>query len=440
MDLFNINLESIDKFSTSNSDDGTVCINVRLKRSIRYCPVCGSKLVSNGISKKLINHKVISDRNAKLFYEANRYRCKNCNYSEYEKNPFALKGFSQSILMMNQLMIDLHDPRYNYTMLAQKYNMSVNQVILYLDSFVTIPHIKLPVNLGIDEIHSNMAKRRNASYLGVLIDNDNFNLIEILPSRNKNDLNNYLSFISQAERNAVKYVTIDMWLPYKQMALKWFSNCIIAVDPFHVIEHLQFDFDKIRIRIMNKCIYGSNAYYLLKTWNKLLKSDKYKLDNEPKYNHVFKCKLNYGDIKKMLLEISEELTLAYNLKEAYRDFNSNCTYEKAKEELDNLIYDFAKANIKEYEEFVQLMINWKTEIINSFKRSEITGNRLSNAKSEAMNNGIGTNIRISRGLANFNRFRKRMLYCFNDQLFYSLTHKLTSLKRDIKKKKNKKNK
>ena len=84
------------------------------------------------------------------------------------------------------------------------------------------------------------------------------------------------------------------------------------------------------------------------------------------------------------------------------------------------------------------MINWKTEIINSFKRSEITGNRLSNAKSEAMNNGIGTNIRISRGLANFNRFRKRMLYCFNDQLFYSLTHKLTSLKRDIKKKKNKK--
>ena len=79
------------------------------------------------------------------------------------------------------------------------------------------------------------------------------------------------------------------------------------------------------------------------------------------------------------------------------------------------------------------MIDWKTEIINSFKRSEITGNRVSNAKSEAMNNGIGTNIHISRELANFNRFRKRMLYCFNDQLFYSLTHKLTSLKRDIKK-------
>ena len=434
MDMFNVDYDCIDKFTTSNNEDGSISVAIRLKRNERFCPICGSKLVSNGISRKSINHKVLNDRNTSLVYEANRYRCRKCNYSEYEKNPFALKGFSQSILMMNQLMIDLHDPRYNYTMLSQKYNMSVNQVILYLDSFVTIPHIPLPVNLGIDEIHSNMAKRRNASYLGILIDNDNYNLIEILPSRNKVDLNNYLSFVPKEEKEAVKYVTIDMWAPYKDMALKWFPNCTIAVDPFHVIEHLQFDFDKVRIRIMNRCIYGSNAYYLLKTWNKLLKSDKYKLDNEPRYNHVFKCKLNYGDIKKMLLEINDELALAYNLKEAYRDFNSHCTYEKAEEELTDLIYEFSKANIKEYDEFIQLMINWKTEIINSFIRSEVTGNRLSNAKSEAMNNGIGTNIRISRGLANFTRFRKRMLYCFNDKLFYSLTHKLISLKRNIKKK------
>ena len=136
----------------------------------------------------------------------------------------------------------------------------------------------------------------------------------------------------------------------------------------------------------------------------------------------------------MLLELSDELTLAYNLKESYRYFNSHCTYETASKELDGLIYDFAKANIKEYDEFVQLLVNWKQEIINSFIKSEETGNRLSNAKAEAMNNDIGTNIRISRGLANFNRFRKRMLYCYNDKLFYSLTSKLTSLKRKLKKK------
>ncbi len=81
------------------------------------------------------------------------------------------------------------------------------------------------------------------------------------------------------------------------------------------------------------------------------------------------------------------------------------------------------------------MINWKKEIINSFIISEVTGHRLSSVKSESMNEQIGLNISISKGLANFLRFRKRMLYCFNDRLFYALTSKLTSMKRTLKQKK-----
>ena len=81
------------------------------------------------------------------------------------------------------------------------------------------------------------------------------------------------------------------------------------------------------------------------------------------------------------------------------------------------------------------MIGWKKEIINSFIISDRSSNRLSNARSEAMNERIKTHIRISKGLSNFMRFRKRMLYCFNDRLFVVLTEKLTSMKRDLKQKK-----
>ena len=185
---------------------------------------------------------------------------------------------------------------------------------------------------------------------------------------------------------------------------------------------------------MNSKIYGSNSYYLLKHWHKLLESDKYNLNNEPKYNHVFKQKLNYADLLKMLLELDEELTLAYELKESYRNFNSHSTYETAEKDLDELIAAFQKANIKEYEEFINIMITWKQEIINSFIISDVTGDRLSNAKSESMNRKIKLHISISNGLANFLRFRKRILYCFNDHLFVVLTEKLTSMKRDLKQK------
>ena len=433
--LFNVNSNDIDRINVVQND-GNLTVYIRLKRKESiYCPVCGKKLVGNGTKSKPINHKVLTDRNMKLIYKANRYRCKCCNYTEFEKNPFAIKGFNNSILIVNQVMIDLHDYRLNYSMIADKNSISVNEVIKYFDSYVVIPKITLPINLGIDEIHSDMAKRKNASYLCTLTDNDNFKLIDILTSRSKYELSLFFEKYSLEERKAVKYVTIDMWEPYKNVALKWLPNATIAVDPFHVIEHLSDDFTKIRIKIMNSKVYGSNSYYLLKHWHKLLESDKYNLDNEPKYNHVFKCKLNYGDIFKMLLELDEELTLAYELKESYRNFNSHSTYETAQRDLDELIAAFQKANIKEYEEFVNIMITWKREIINSFIISETTGDRLSNSKSESMNRKIKLHISISNGLANFLRFRKRMLYCFNDNLFVVLTEKLTSMKRDLKQKK-----
>lgn len=434
--IFNIDERNIEKFE-SFDEDGVLCIAIRLKKydEPQFCPVCGFKLYSNGTKDKPINHKILTDRNCKLIYEARRYRCKKCNYSTFERNPFAMNGFNNSIPVMNQVMIDLHDPRNNYTMVARKNNISVTQVIRYFDSFAVIPPIRLPENLGIDEIHSNMARRKNASYLCVLTDNDRFALVDILTSRSKYELNSYLSFKPKEEREAVKYVTIDMWEPYKEMALKWFPNVTVAVDPFHVIEHLSRCFTRIRIRIMKTKIYGSVSYYLLKKWHKLLESDRYKLDGEPRYNHVLKMRVNYGDILKMLLELDEELTTAYELKEAYRDFNSRCDYLEAPEKLDELIALFQKENIKEYEEFVNILIRWKNEIINSFIRSDKTGNRLSNAKSENMNGQIGLNISLSKGLANFPRFRKRMLYCFNDKLFYALTDKLTSMKRELREKK-----
>ncbi len=436
-DLFNVDEGQIEHFESHNDEEGNIIIHLRLKpiSDPLFCPVCWNKLCGNGIMEKKINHKILADRNCKLFYEARRYRCKKCDYSQYERNPFAMNGFNNSIPVMNQVMKDLHDPRLNYTMIAKHNDISVNEVITYFDSFVTIPYIPLPENLGIDEIHSKMAKRKNSSYLCVLTDNDRFSLVDILTSRSKYELNNFLSQKPLAEREKVKYVTIDMWRPYKEMALKWFPNVIVAVDPFHVIEHLSDCFTKIRIRVMKSKIYGSNAYYLLKSWHKLLESDGYDLNNEPRYNHVLKMKANYNDIYKMLLEIDEGLTTAYELKEAYRDFNRRCTYEEAERKLDELIALFQKENIKEYEEFINIMINWKKEIVNSFILSEVTGQRLSNAKSEGMNQQIGLNISISKGLANFLRFRKRMLYCFNDRLFYALTSKLTSMKRSLKQKK-----
>ena len=95
---------------------------------------------------------------------------------------------------------------------------------------------------------------------------------------------------------------------------------------------------------MNRCVYNSPEYYLLKKWHKLLESD-YDLDNKPKFNNYFKKKMSYRELRDMLLNLNPDLALAYRLKEKYRDFNRTCSFEEAPAQLEQLIEIFEAADL-----------------------------------------------------------------------------------------------
>ena len=365
-------------------------------------------------------------------YYANRYLCKSCSKTFLEENPFAFKGFNSSYLMIRSVMNMLGNLNYTLDMISKQLNISPTQVNKYLDSYITIPSMSLPECLGIDEIHNPEMSYKGSSYLCVIVDNENRCIHDVLGSRSKSYLDNYFYGFKEEEKAKVKYVTIDMWQPYKDLAYKHFKNCIVAVDPFHVVEHVCRDFKQLRINIMNQCEYGSNAYYLLKKWNWMLEVDKVDLDNEPVYNSRFKCKLNRRQILKMMLEISPILEEAYVLKERYRYFNHSMSYEEALENYDALVKEFEDSGIAEYKEFIGILTNWKKEILNSFKRP-YNDHKLSNAFTENINGKINTYLNISRGINNFTRFRKRVLYALNPKIFYSITNVLYSDKKEGKK-------
>ena len=84
------------------------------------------------------------------------------------------------------------------------------------------------------------------------------------------------------------------------------------------------------------------------------------------------------------------------------------SYEEAVENYDVLVKEFEDEDIPEYREFV------------SFKRP-YEDHKLSNAFCENINGKINTYIDISRGITNFTRFRKRILFALNPKIFYALT-------------------
>ncbi len=85
-----------------------------------------------------------------------------------------------------------------------------------------------------------------------------------------------------------------------------------------------------------------------------------------------------------------------------------------------------------YREFVSILKNLKNEILNSFRRP-YDDHKLSNAFCENINGKIRDYLSVSRGIANFTRFRKRVLYALNPKIFYSLSNVLSSDKKEGKK-------
>ena len=430
--LLNISADQIESLHVVSSKE-SVDYFISLKAEIPDCPYCGNKMISNGYGRiKPIKHPTLFDTKSVIRYKPHRYLCKACGKTVSQDNPFTFRRFSSSYLLLRNVMNKLGNLNYTLDMIAKELHLSNTQVNNYLDSYVTIPPMPLPQSLGIDEIHNPEMAYKDSAYLCIMVDNQNRCIYDVLGSRSKNYLDNYFYGFKEEEKAAVKYVSIDMWEPYKDLAYKHFKNCIVAVDPFHVVKHLCKDFDDLRIRIMNQTVYGSNAYYLLKKWNWLLKADHVDLDNEPQYNNRFKMKLNRRQILKMLLDLSPELEEAYVLKEKYRSFNKNMSYEEARENYDVLVKEFEDVGIAEYREFVSILHTWKKEILNSFLRP-YEDHKLSNAFCENINGKINTYLDISRGISNFKRFRKRVLFALHPKIFYSISNVLYSDKREGKK-------
>ncbi|MDO4468194.1 MAG: ISL3 family transposase [Bacillota bacterium] len=391
-----------------------------LKRKQIGCPKCGEIMIGHGHSRpKPIKTSALRDYKGYIMLKANRYKCKTCGLTITEDNPFAFENFNSSYQLLRNVFNYVGNLNYTLDMISKELNISPTMINNYIDSYIVIPKRELPEWLGIDEIHNPELSYKHSSYLCVLTDGENRCLYDVLGSRTKNYLTNHFSTYSLEQRKKVKYVTIDLWIGYKLVAQNNFPNCIVAADPFHYVKHLCDGFDRLRLNLQKQCEYNSNRYYLLKKWSWLLTTDDVELNNEPQYNSKFKMKMNRGDILELLLSEFPILNEGYYLKEKFRGAVKDFDYDRMSKVYDNYVNDFKNSNVREYDEFVGILENWKTEILNSFLRP-YGKHKLSNALTENINGKLNDYISISHGISNLTRFRKRVLFALNPKINYSI--------------------
>ena len=335
------------------------------------------------------------------------------------------QSHSISKLTIMNVLAELRENNSTFASVAKHNYISSTQAKAIFDDYVNIPRQTLPRVLCMDEIYSKTS--RNNKYCCLLLDFETQNLINVVINRKKYTLLNYFEQIPESERNRVEYVSIDLYDTYRSVIRFRLPKAKICADPFHVIKNYNDTLDKIRKRAMQSYPKDSIEYYLLKNFNWTLFKDEVH-ENEAKWNKKLKRYINYPQILDLILEISDELKTAYDLKSDYVFFNKQSDLNNAENDLWKHIEEMKKSNIPEILKLKNTLIKWSQEIVNSF--TFVDGRRITNGIMESRNGVTNEIKKNANGYKNFPRFRNRCLYCMNKDTKpnYAGSHKSIRMK------------
>ena len=408
----------IDLEKSYMSYDSTTCYNIiemyLKKEKCVYCEVCGSnEIITRGTKCSEVKTATEDMYNIIVRIHRRQYKCA-CGRTFLQYNPLSPSSKKITPIMDVHILNVLRDKTKTYSAVAKEFGVSTTYVVNLFDYKVDLKRLTLPQVLCIDEVYAK--KLTKHSYCCVLYAPQWKKIVDIINTRHKLNLIDYFSRISLEEKANVKFISMDLWDSYRDMAKLCFPKAKISADPFHVVKNLTLAFQKIRIQVMNKYeklkYSGDNYYWLYKKFWKFLIMDLSRIESTPIKVTKSGMYMTKYQIIDCMLTLSDKLKVAYELKEEYRNFVATATIEIAEHELNKLIIKFKEAHISEYANFIKIMSDWHDEIINSFYR--INGHKITNGPMERINRDIKTIFGISFGSSNFTRVRNRVIFCINE--------------------------
>ncbi|CCO07916.1 ISL3 family transposase [Desulforamulus hydrothermalis] len=349
------------------------------------CPACGTltKSIHDYRTQKI---KDIPWLNKPLYliYRKRRYNCRKCNKKFYEQVDFIGK-YQRMTKRLIMAVVDRLRSNSSMCSVADDFSLSPCTITRIFD-YLSYSLKELPTVLSIDEFKGTTDKGK---YHCILADPISSKVLDILESRTQDYLVSYFKKFNNLDK--VKYVVIDMWGPYKRAAELVFPNATIVIDRFHYVRNCIWAIDKVRKRVQQSLPYEKRRF--LKFSRRLLLSRPDKLSDD--------SKIKLANI----LRFNDELRVSYLLKEQFMDFVKASSSVEAESKLNRWLNLVKQHKIKEFYYLANTIVNWKTEILNSFDVP------YSNGCIEGYNNKIKVIKRNAFGFRNFNRFRSRILHC-----------------------------
>lgn len=372
--------------------EGTTYVYLEMPVKEHTCPNCGqkTKYVHDYRSRKIKDLPAF-DQNIILVYRQRRYSCNNCKKRFAEENSFVPKYYQMTRRLINKIFVDT-EKMCSFSSIGNRLNISVSTVIRIFDIIAYEPPKELPEVIAIDEFKGNAGGEK---YQAIITDPQTGVVLDILPDRKQSALIKYMKQYSREERSKVKFFVSDMWKPYAELSEIYFKESIYLVDKYHYIRQIIWAFEKTRKRVQKK--YSKHYRLMFKNSKRLLAKRRSKLREDQK------------EQLEAILYVSDELRIAYNLKEEFYKLLNCKDKQTAKKMMSDWIYAAQDSGISEYNKCSNTLINWQIGILNTFEYP------YSNGFTEGCNNQIKVLKRTGYGYRNFKRFRKRILHIFSYQ-------------------------
>ena len=388
MDIFSKILD-IQGYKVANIETSKTEVHIYLDSESKncICPRCGRK--NNQVRQsygRVVRDLPVSGKACYLHFTKRYFDCSNCKDTFSE--PLEFVESKRDYTSRYEKSIFKHVRHSDASFVAESENLTDKVVtrIFIRQAQKVLPKepFKNVVRLGIDEIAERKGKN---SYDLVFYDLDAGNPIEVLESRTKAQLMNYLEDLPDQIKAQIEEVCIDMWRPYADAIAEKLPDARLVTDRFHVMKIVNQELKKLKNKVKKHLPEKAKAchYPLLKNEDDLTENQKEILEN--------------------VYEASPILKRAHELKEQFRDiFDKEQTVQQGKNQLNQWIIKAEKANL--FADAIKTIKNWIESIVNYFKQ------RTTNGPAEGVNNKIKLIKRMAYGFRNFANFRLRILAAF----------------------------
>lgn len=388
-------------------DDNTLYIEATLKRKDNECPYCHSKSLYLKERKRKEIKTTISNTVVYLEIKFPRFECKDCNKTFSQKLDFVFvqkktKKFIEKVL--NECL-----KMKTYSDIAKELDSSATEIIRIFDKHHPDYRAPLEKIICIDEFSNT--KKSESKYACIFVSYKTHKIINILPDRKSEYLNEFLRKQPKKLLEIVECVCIDMYDGYISAVKKFFPNAIIVIDPFHYIRYFTNALQSIRKRIVNdSCSYPDKTRFEKHRRMYTERSEKLPDKNMELYSGE---SISYYDRINRFIKNNYELNYPYHLLQDFYSTSKTCDFSEGSNLIDNTIRSMENSGIEELIDCAKTWDQYKEYIKNSFKKFD--GKRVTNGPIEGINSRIKTYKKILAGYKNYKRFYERIIYIINSK-------------------------